>query len=74
VRKVGLKQLLDERLIAYTRADYPEHHAWLVGLFAPFKRRPQIAEEHDSSTSLTYLKGNDSAITKNFIVAARRAS
>lgn len=51
-RKVGIKQLLDERLVAYTRADYPEHHAWLVELFAPFKRAPQIAEEHDSSTSL----------------------
>ena len=52
IRKVGIKQLLNERLIAYTRADYPEHHAWLTNLFVPFKRLPQISEEHDSSTSL----------------------
>jgi len=51
-RKVGLKQLIDERLIAFTLADYPEYHAWLANLFAPFKRPPQIAEEHDSATSL----------------------
>src|SRR5712664_3986982 len=40
------------RLIAYTLADYPEYHAWLGDLFAPLKRPPKIAEEHDSSTSL----------------------
>src|SRR5205823_4369519 len=36
----------------YTFADYPEYHAWLSELFAPLKRPPQIAEEHDSATSL----------------------
>src|SRR5438552_15254273 len=33
-------------------ADYPEYHAGLADLFAPLKRPPKIAEEHDSSTSL----------------------
>src|SRR5260221_13771246 len=51
-RKIGLEQLAEERLIAYTLADYPEYHAWLSDLFAPLKRPPKIAEEHDSSTSL----------------------
>ena len=51
-RKVGLEQVAKERLIAYTLADYPEYHAWLADLFAPLKRPPQIAEEHDSATSL----------------------
>jgi DNA-binding transcriptional LysR family regulator len=51
-RKVGVKKLVDERLIAFTLADYPEHHMWLADLFAPFKHLPQIAEEHDSATSL----------------------
>lgn len=51
-RKVGLQQVANERLIAYTLADYPEYHAWLADLFAPLKRPPQIAEEHDSATSL----------------------
>jgi DNA-binding transcriptional LysR family regulator len=51
-RKVGLEQVARERLIAYTLADYPEYHAWLSDLFAPLKRPPLIAEEHDSATSL----------------------
>jgi len=51
-RKVGLEQVARERLIAYTLADYPEYHAWLADLFAPLKRPPIIAEEHDSATSL----------------------
>src|SRR5213592_3388310 len=52
VRKVGLEQIANERLIAYTLADYPEYHSWLSDLFAPLKHPPNIAEEHDSSTSL----------------------
>jgi DNA-binding transcriptional LysR family regulator len=51
-RKVRLEQVANERLIAYTLADYPEYHVWLADLFAPLKRPPNIAEEHDSSTSL----------------------
>lgn len=52
VKKPGLEQLVNERLIAFTFADYPEHHAWIAGLFAPFARSPLIVEEHDSATSL----------------------
>jgi len=51
-RKIGLEQVAAERLITLTLADYPEYHAWLSDLFAPLKRSPQIAEEHDSATSL----------------------
>jgi DNA-binding transcriptional LysR family regulator len=51
-RKVGLEQVAEERLIAFTLADYPEHHAWLADLFAPLNRPARIAEEHDSATSL----------------------
>ena len=46
-RKVGLEQIANERLIALTLADYPEHHAWIADLFAPLN-----VEEHDSATSL----------------------
>jgi DNA-binding transcriptional LysR family regulator len=35
-------------LIAYSRACYPEYHDQLVALLG----KPQIAEEHDSATSL----------------------
>ena len=51
-RLVGLEQIAKERLIAFTRADYPEHQAWIADLFAPLNRSPQIVEEHDSITSL----------------------
>ena len=52
VRKPGLGDIANERLITYTIADYPEYHQWLSQLFAPLKRSPPIAEEHDSATSL----------------------
>ncbi len=51
-RKVSLKQLLNEPFIAYSRADYHDYHAMLAQLFAPLRRQPTIAEEHDSATSL----------------------
>ena len=51
-RRVGLEHVARERLVAFTLADYPEHQAWIAGLFAPLKRSPQIVEEHDSITSL----------------------
>jgi DNA-binding transcriptional LysR family regulator len=51
-RKVSLEQVANEPLIVYTRADYPEYHSWLSDLFAPLKRRPPVAEEHDGATSL----------------------
>ncbi len=51
-RKVRLEHLVSERLIAYSKADYPEYHDRLISLFKPFNQLPEIAEEHDSSTSL----------------------
>ena len=52
VRQLTLNKVADERLIAYSQADYPEYHTWLAELFAPIKRVPLIAEEHDGVTSL----------------------
>jgi LysR family transcriptional regulator, benzoate and cis,cis-muconate-responsive activator of ben and cat genes len=51
-RRVGLEQVAKERLVTLTLADYPEHHAWITDMFAPFNRSLQIVEEHDSFTSL----------------------
>jgi DNA-binding transcriptional LysR family regulator len=50
--KVSLADLSHERLIAYSRKEYPEYHEMLSVLFKKFGRPPRIAEEHDSSTSL----------------------
>jgi DNA-binding transcriptional LysR family regulator len=49
-RGITLTRLKTERLIAYTRADYPEYHEWLATLYG--STPPIIAEEHDSVTSL----------------------
>lgn len=51
-RTVPLADLVDERLIAYSVADYPDYQESLRELFPNPKRRPRIAEEHDSVTSL----------------------
>jgi len=49
---VTMEALAMERLVAYTRRDYPEYHDWLAELFAPLGRPPQVSEEHDSASSL----------------------
>jgi LysR family transcriptional regulator, benzoate and cis,cis-muconate-responsive activator of ben and cat genes len=51
-KRVNLSQLKDERLIVYSRADYPEYHEWLASMFQSLGAMPEIAEEHDSATSL----------------------
>ncbi|MDR0532334.1 MAG: LysR family transcriptional regulator [Verrucomicrobiales bacterium] len=51
-KKIEIRQLLRERLIGYTRQDYPEYHQMLDQLFAPYGPTPPIAEEHDGVASL----------------------
>lgn len=51
MRAVGLPTLKGEKLIGFSRRDYPEYHEWLASLFTPLPP-PAIAERHDSSTSL----------------------
>jgi DNA-binding transcriptional LysR family regulator len=49
---VSPPQMKSERLIGYSREEYPEYHAWLREIFRPFGFDPAIAEEHDSVSSL----------------------
>ena len=51
-RAIRPSQINGERLIGYSREEYPEYHAWLRDLFRPFGFEPVVAEEHDSVTSL----------------------
>jgi DNA-binding transcriptional LysR family regulator len=52
-RRIDLAELNDERLIVYSREEYPEYHQWLNGLFGrAIQRLLENAEEHDSGTSL----------------------
>ena len=50
--RVTLRDLAEQPLLAYTRADYPDYHEWLEGLFRSLGLQPRIAEEHDGATSL----------------------
>jgi LysR family transcriptional regulator, benzoate and cis,cis-muconate-responsive activator of ben and cat genes len=52
LRSVSLAQAAGERLVAFTRKDYPEYHEYLEAMFAPIKAKPRISEEHDGSASL----------------------
>ena len=51
-RSVKVAEFVKERLIAYSREDYPEYHDWLAGLFAPHEFNPCNMEEYDSATGL----------------------
>src|ERR1700691_670401 len=51
-RAISARQMKEERLIGYSRDEYPEYHAWLREIFRPFGFDPALAEEHDSVTSL----------------------
>ncbi len=51
-RAVPIVQLKAERIIGYSREEYPEYQSHLRELFRPFGFDFTIAEEHDSVTSL----------------------
>jgi DNA-binding transcriptional LysR family regulator len=51
-KRANLSQLRDERLIVYSRADYPEYYEWLKAIFQSLGAVPEIAEEQDGATSL----------------------
>ncbi len=51
-KSVRLSQAAQDRLIAYSRQEYPEYHEWLGELFSKQPSGPQVAEEHASVTSL----------------------
>ena len=50
--KVGIRQLLRERLVGYTRQNYPDYHDMLDHVFAPYGPTPPIVAEHDGVASL----------------------
>lgn len=51
-RSVTLEEAAREPLITYSRKDYPDAHENLAAMFAAIKKKPRIAEEHDSVSSL----------------------
>lgn len=51
-KKVPLAEIANERLIGYSKSEYPEYHELLSELFATTRRQRVVSEEHDSVTSL----------------------
>ncbi len=51
-RALTLDEVQREALIVYSKKDYPEYHELLAAIFGAIDRKPRIAEEHDSVTSL----------------------
>lgn len=52
LKSVTLAQLINQPLIGYSRADYPDYHERLERTFAPIGRAPRLAEEHDGIASI----------------------
>ena len=52
LKRVAVRQLINEPLVAYTRADYPEYHTMIEELFSPLDVKPRVVEEQDSAPSL----------------------
>jgi LysR family transcriptional regulator, benzoate and cis,cis-muconate-responsive activator of ben and cat genes len=50
-RRVTAADAAAEPLVTYSRKEYPDAYAHLINVFGP-KRKPRIAEEHDSVSSL----------------------
>lgn len=49
---VTIEELAEQPLVSYSRSDYPEAHEFLVRTFEAVKRKPRIAGEHESVSSL----------------------
>ncbi len=51
-KRVPVVEIAKERLIGYSRNEYPEYHEMLSVLCATTRRKLVVSEEHDSVTSL----------------------
>lgn len=52
LKNISLSRAAQEPLIGYSRKEYPEYHEAVAELFAPTRRPPYIAEEHDGVNSI----------------------
>ena len=51
-RSVSLARLRQERLLGYSREDYPEYADWIAEIFQPKRFDAGAMEEYDSATGL----------------------
>jgi len=52
LRSISATHLKNQSLVAYSRKEYPEYHAYLGALFGGAKAHPPIVEEHDDGVGL----------------------
>ncbi len=76
LRSVSVKQLKSESLVAYSRNEYPEYHAYLGALFGSANMHPLIVEEHDDGVALVTALETGSSVailpqTLEFTTGAR---
>lgn len=61
-RSISVKQIKNQSLVAYSRKEYPEYHAYLAKLFGSSKAHPPIVEEHDDGVGLVTALETGSAV------------
>jgi DNA-binding transcriptional LysR family regulator len=52
LREVPLRELAREPIVGRSRKEYPEAHAAMLQILAPYTREPNLVEEYDSFASL----------------------
>jgi len=52
LRSISVKEIKSQSLVAYSRKEYPEYHAYLGALFGSAKPHPPIVEECNDGVSL----------------------
>lgn len=50
--RVNLNKIRPDKILIYTRKDYPEYSAMLEAMFSGRESMPEVAEEHESATGL----------------------
>lgn len=63
LRSIAPKRIQSHSLVAYSRQEYPEYHAYLENLFGGAKAVPQIVEEHDDGVGLVTALESGSAVS-----------
>lgn len=62
LRSVSAKQFKNQSLVAYSRKEYPEYHAYLTAVFGGSKVPPPIVEEHNDGVGLVTALETSSSV------------
>jgi len=62
-RSISVTELRSESLVAYSRKEYPEYHAYLGAIFGRPRARPHIVEEYDDGVGLVTALATGSSVS-----------